>query len=60
MEASCYAPPTLLQSVLLSEPKYIPEGNEENHKKFEAAHSASRLMSSFHVLDHSHATLKTS
>jgi hypothetical protein len=60
MEANCYAPPSLLQSALLSEPKYIPEENEENHKKSEAAHSASGLMTSFHVSDHSHAMLKTS
>jgi hypothetical protein len=58
MEAS-YVPPTLLQSALLGEPKYMPEGNEENHKKFEAAHSAYGLMSSFHMSDHSHAMLKT-
>jgi hypothetical protein len=38
----------------------MPEGNEENHKIFEAAHSVSGLMSSFHVSDHSHAMLKTS
>lgn len=60
MEVSCYAPPTLLQSALLGGPKYMPEGNEENHKKFEAAHSASGLTSTFHVSDHSHAMLKTS
>jgi hypothetical protein len=61
MEASCYAPLTILKSALLCQPKYIPQGNEENHKKFEAAHSAYGLMSSFHVLsDHSHAMVKTS